>query len=145
MLERISASATKKERVARRNEERLKRHEGGFRTPDSSENEDKRKIGGKQRLLQQKQYDSEMEYEFTEQNAYARTRQQMVGVHHRHNSNNHYTDPNDQQNHNDSIISSVTGLKEYHQRKVIVKTGLSKYDLVRGYYDLNNSNDSDDM
>jgi len=145
MLERISASATKKERVAQRNEQRLKRQEEGYRTPDSSENQDNRKIGGKQLLLQQKQYDSEMEYQFTEKNAYARTSQEMVDVRHRQNSSNNYTYLNDQQNHHDSIISSVTDLKEYHQRKVIIKTGLSKYDQVRGHYDLNNSNDSDDL
>ena len=34
MLDRIEESARKRDRVARANEERQKRHEGGYQTPD---------------------------------------------------------------------------------------------------------------
>ena len=45
MIERLNESATKRERIARHNEERMKRHLDGYHSPD--EDEKKQKLPGK--------------------------------------------------------------------------------------------------
>ena len=51
MLDRIEESARKRDRVARANEERQKRHEDGYQTPD--EYEDPKRMPGTALLVQQ--------------------------------------------------------------------------------------------
>lgn len=66
MLERIQASASKKDKIAKANEERIKRHEDGYQTPDSNEKRKNKDFPGKALLLQQLNYDREMESIMTE-------------------------------------------------------------------------------
>ena len=63
-MDRINESARKRDKVARANEERQKRHLDGYQTPDEHQN--KRKMPGKSLLVQQLQYDDEMEDQATE-------------------------------------------------------------------------------
>ena len=51
MLDRIEESAKKRDRVAKANEERQKRHEDGYQTPDDQV--DKKKLAGTALLVQQ--------------------------------------------------------------------------------------------
>ena len=46
MIDRMQESATKKERIAKQNEERMKRHEEGYVSEDSNDKPGKTKFAG---------------------------------------------------------------------------------------------------
>lgn len=64
MIDRLQESAAKREKIAKYNEERQKRHDEGYQTPE--EGDKMNKTAGKRLLMQQLKYDDEMEDQATE-------------------------------------------------------------------------------
>ena len=65
MIERKQQSASKRERIVREQEERRKRHEEGYISPDENDLPQNKKFLGSKLLLQQLAYDNEMEDQTT--------------------------------------------------------------------------------